>query len=685
MKNKVNLYGIATVLALGGVALLVGARQEPAKKAEAEAAPQAANSRIVQVTVYPNSALVTREVEVPAGQGTMELVVTRLPEHVISSSLYSESGDGARVLTTRFRSQAVKEDTREEVRKLEDQQRKLQREAQKLQSDLATCQQNIATLAKLENFTAANVTAATEKGKLDSEQAIQMARYVMDGRAERSKEIVTIQQKQQDNQEELGFVQRKLAELTAGSSRTDRDAVIVVDKANAAPSKVRLNYLVDQASWRPQYKFRAGKTDKDPVQLEYLAAVMQQSGEDWTGARLVLSTAQPLLNATPPELNMLAINVVPRGAPVQTAANPMPVLQKLAEDHRANEKGDGRFGNVASAQGQGQQPNLPTIQPPPTQAGGQPGPQPAMDQQRFNPALFNQPIPAQQLGVNAKELAEAAQELRRQAQEDFNRRAKDRQAEVDNTFAFNFAGALEQARDLVLLPEEKNKAAGMARGGQNEGPSVTYHLDAKLSIPSRADEQVVEVARIDLQPEYFYKAVPILTPHVYRQAALTNKSKYVLLPGEATMYHGQDFVGRMQLPLVAIGEQFTAGFGAEPQLQVQRQMLEKSRAMQGGNQVLSFEYRILLSSFKGEKVKLQVWDRLPHAEGEAMNVTLVKSSPDVCKDPLYQREDRPMNLLRWDVDIDPEQNGEKALAVSYQFKMEFDKQSTIGTFQPKAR
>jgi hypothetical protein len=159
----------------------------------------------------------------------------------------------------------------------------------------------------------------------------------------------------------------------------------------------------------------------------------------------------------------------------------------------------------------------------------------------------------------------------------------------------------------------------------------------------------------------------------------------VLLPGEATMYHGQDFVGRMQLPLVAIGEQFTAGFGAEPQLQVQRQMLEKSRAMKGGNQALSFEYRILLSSFKGEKVRLQVWDRLPHAEGEAMNVTLVKSSPEVSKDPLYQREDRPMNLLRWDVDIDPEQNGEKALAVGYIFKMEFDRQSTIGTFQPKSK
>src|SRR6516164_1986290 len=148
MTNRRSVFGVALACGLGGVALLVGARQEPAKKAAEEAAPQAANSRIVQVTVYPNSALVTREVEVPAGQGTMELVVTGLPEHVINSSLYSESGEAVRVLTTRFRTRAVKEDQREEVRKLEDEARKLQRAAEKMKADLTANQQNLATLAK---------------------------------------------------------------------------------------------------------------------------------------------------------------------------------------------------------------------------------------------------------------------------------------------------------------------------------------------------------------------------------------------------------------------------------------------------------------------------------------------------------------------------------------------------------
>jgi hypothetical protein len=149
------------------------------------------------------------------------------------------------------------------------------------------------------------------------------------------------------------------------------------------------------------------------------------------------------------------------------------------------------------------------------------------------------------------------------------------------------------------------------------------------------------------------------------------------------MYNGSDFVGRMNLPLVAIGESFTAGFGTEPQLQVHRQMIDKARTMQGGNQVLRYEYRILVSSYKPERVRLQVWDRLPQAENETMGVSLVKAAPEVSKDPLYLREERPHNLLRWDLEVDPAMNGEKALAIQYEFKLELDKQMTIGSFQSK--
>jgi hypothetical protein len=139
----------------------------------------------------------------------------------------------------------------------------------------------------------------------------------------------------------------------------------------------------------------------------------------------------------------------------------------------------------------------------------------------------------------------------------------------------------------------------------------------------------------------------------------------------------------MDLPLVAVGEQMTVGFGVDPQLQVTRQMMDKAKTMQGGNQVLKYDYRILVSSYKAEPVTLQLWDRLPHAESETVNVSLVKAEPEVCSDPLYLREQRPNNLLRWDLKVEPGVNGEKARTVKYEFKMELDKQMLFSNFTTK--
>jgi hypothetical protein len=74
---------------------------------------------------------------------------------------------------------------------------------------------------------------------------------------------------------------------------------------------------------------------------------------------------------------------------------------------------------------------------------------------------------------------------------------------------------------------------------------------------------------------------------------------------------------------------------------------------------------------------------LPRAENETAGVNLVKATPAISTDPLYLREQRPGNLLRWDLTIEPNHNGEKAVAVSYEFKLELDKQLVIGNLLSK--
>jgi hypothetical protein len=64
-------------------------------------------------------------------------------------------------------------------------------------------------------------------------------------------------------------------------------------------------------------------------------------------------------------------------------------------------------------------------------------------------------------------------------------------------------------------------------------------------------------------------------------------------------------------------------------------------------------------------------------------VTLLKAAPEVSKDPLYQREERSNNLLRWDVEVAPGMTGEKALPIQYTFKVEMERQMSFGTIFTK--
>jgi uncharacterized protein (TIGR02231 family) len=293
---------------------------------------------------------------------------------------------------------------------------------------------------------------------------------------------------------------------------------------------------------------------------------------------------------------------------------------------------------------------------------------------------FAQPVPSMDLQTKADE-------LRRKASENY--RSGKGKEQLDAQKFLNDAAAWEQnldlmrSRDDVLAGLKKDQKKGMAGPSGTDGPSVTYHLPNRLTVPSRGDEQVVEVAKLNLAPKYYYKTVPVLNTRVYRLADLVNKSEHILLPGEATMFQGTDFVGRMPMPLVAIGEEFTAGFGVDTQLQVQRQMIDQTRSTAGGNQVLKYDYRILVSNYKNEPVKLQVWDRLPKGETESIGIILGKISPELSKDGIYLRESRPNNLLRWDVEVPANCNGEKAFPITYDFRMELDRQMAITGFQSR--
>ncbi len=77
---------------------------------------------------------------------------------------------------------------------------------------------------------------------------------------------------------------------------------VEIELAATAASEIQIHieYLVSAARWAPSY---VARIDGDQVKVEVRAVVAQDSGEDWTGVALKLSTAEPERFTALPELH----------------------------------------------------------------------------------------------------------------------------------------------------------------------------------------------------------------------------------------------------------------------------------------------------------------------------------------------------------------------------------------------
>jgi len=263
---------------------------------------------ISKVIVYRGQAMVTREIEVDLPKGGTELVVKGLPERIVAESLFAQTTDDVTVSSVRYREKAVREDTREEVKQLETQIEQLQSQRRHIRANQDLINQNRETLIKLENFTVAAQSSDLNRGVLQFDPLEKLIGHIETKRSEYHNAFMKLDDQIRELDKQLELLQRKLNELRAGRSRTEREVVLIVNTAEKGKSVIELSYLVNNAGWLPQYNLRA-QPDELKVVIEYNSVIHQASGEDWNNVALSLSTAQPTMAATAPALEPIQVEV----------------------------------------------------------------------------------------------------------------------------------------------------------------------------------------------------------------------------------------------------------------------------------------------------------------------------------------------------------------------------------------
>ncbi len=275
--------------------------------------------KVDAVTLYRGQALVTRVVSFDAPKGAVQLVVTDLPESVVPQSLHATAGKGVQVRAVRYRARARSEAPKAEVRALDDELKKLNESLRENAAYQQLHQQNEAYLDSLRGFVAPTVKTELAKGVLNADTLDKITGMMFDLRGELAKQKFDLAEDGRKSREKIELLLRKRRELTRTHSKTDREALVFIDKAAAGKGDLQLRYLVNNATWEPVYNLRSSPR-RAKVNVEYAALARQMTGEDWSNVTLTLSAAVARMAADGPRLAPLRVPLVPKAGRYETRA-----------------------------------------------------------------------------------------------------------------------------------------------------------------------------------------------------------------------------------------------------------------------------------------------------------------------------------------------------------------------------
>ncbi len=89
---------------------------------------------------------------------------------------------------------------------------------------------------------------------------------------------------------------------TGETERVDYRVIVHVIAEQAGQANLNFNYYITNAGWMPSYDLRAVSTEQN-IKLTFKAQIHQQSGNDWSNVKLVLSTANPNRSYALPQLS----------------------------------------------------------------------------------------------------------------------------------------------------------------------------------------------------------------------------------------------------------------------------------------------------------------------------------------------------------------------------------------------
>jgi len=480
--------------------------------------------------------------------------------------------------------------------------------------------------------------------------------------------------------EELRDAQARASERVGSGHPTL--TVTVHLTGEGSPAWLDVTYAVAAARWWPVYTLRIRDQARHATWLAE-ALVAQRSGEDWTGVRLALSTADLLFDARLPELPSLRLG----------RAQPAP-----RKGYRAAPKGLDRMFEGYDRSLAGQELRLQAPAPPREEAetygalllseslsddeggyeaeespkydlapqGHARGGEPKGGRARGTPLVAAAAMPMPPMPMPARKSAGVLSSLAGGIADGIASLgggggpggARDEAAEestpvepegawldfdslrVKSTHDRAHRGRLVREADGRNAREREQARAqieGAAAPAGARDPLVTrgmfdhrYAVEGLAEVPADALTHRVSIGQGETAPTIRWRTTPREDPQVYREADLRNPFDAPLLGGPVDVYVDGSLLAVAAIDRIDRGGTMRVGMGVEQRLRVARnaRVREETVGILGGDAVVTHDVSIELSSALGAAALVEVLDRRPVTDDKDIQIELTRSTPE---------------------------------------------------------
>ena len=559
---------------------------------------------IDHVTVYRQGAQIKRTANTVVPGGTSTLVFPDLPTAIDPSQVRITGTGDFTILSVTHRYHT---DTLSGAESQAERER-LQKERNDLYHKMQQEQHWYTILDKEEQLLASHTQFTVKDSGVDLARLVDATKFMRARRIELLQERQAIDQRIGDMQANLTKLDLAMGALPPLRTETHLEMLIHTEAAAQTSGTISFGYWMQSAGWDPAYNARV-ESVTDPLKLESIALVKQQTGEDWDRVNLSVSTGTPNRNRSKPNLTPWFLHANHQGH-AGAAASTAAAANNWLKTQPYNPAVRQVRGQLYDAQGQ------PLIGATVSVSGGRNTVTDINGFYMIDVPTNARNISYQSMGMVAENIA-VSNSVMNVAMAP----AMERLEEVSVAY-FSDGIAVEDESDRGSLFGSRRERAAQRAAQAFDYASVTvqstptqtrFDIAAKYTIASDGIVQSVRIKDMEVPTEFLYQATPKLDAQAYLMAHIMDWEELDLISGRLRIYFEDDFVGESTLALNLASDTLSLSLGPDPAIQVRRKLKghdNKSNIITGKRE-LERTWEITVDNRKQQPIRIVIDDQLP--------------------------------------------------------------------------